>query len=418
MPHYPYVIVGAGMAGHAAVKGIREVDPEAIIALVGLDPNPPYKRPPLTKDLWKGKPLESIWYPSDMPGVDLFLGRRVKNLAPRRKEIIDDRGEVFSYDKLLLATGGTPRPLGLGAADEYCVTYRTVDDYRRLRSLADTNSRFAVVGAGFIGSELAAALAMNGKQVTMMFPGDAIGQAVFPREEALFLNSYYEQRGVHLRPNYKVHGVERRGQDLVVTARNSATGQTITEVVDAVVVGVGITLNLQLAQEAGLKIEDGIVVDETLRTSEPDIYAAGDTAAFYNPVLDKRMRVEHEDNARKMGRQAGAAMAHHRAGQEAPPYHYLPFFYSDLFDLGYEAVGDVSAKLETVVYWQQPHEKGMIFYLHGGRVRGVLMWNVWDNVAAARKLIAQPGPLEPADLKLYLPWAAAQADQAVPKGNQ
>jgi len=167
-----------------------------------------------------------------------------------------------------------------------------------------------------------------------------------------------------------------------------------TIVVDGVVAGVGIEPNVELAQIAGLEVDNGIVVDEFLRTGHPDIHAAGDVAAFHNPLLEKRIRVEHEDNANSMGRQAGRNMA-----GKSEPYHHLPSFYSDLFELGYEAVGELDSRMETFADWKRPNEEGVIYYLQHGRVRGVLLWNVWQQVDAARKLIAEPGPFTPEDLQ-------------------
>jgi NADPH-dependent 2,4-dienoyl-CoA reductase/sulfur reductase-like enzyme len=159
------------------------------------------------------------------------------------------------------------------------------------------------------------------------------------------------------------------------------------------VAGLGIRPNTGLADAAGLKLDDGILVDERLRTSHPDVYAAGDVARFYNPALGKLLRVEHEDNANTMGRLAGRNMA----GQ-TELYTHLPSFYSDLFELGYEAVGDLDSRLEIVADWQEPFQQGQVYYLQAGRVRGVLLWNTWDKVDAARALIAEPGPFEAAAL--------------------
>src|SRR6266545_6647666 len=159
------------MAGDAAVKGIREIDPDGTIALVGSEPHRPYKRSPLTKDLWKGKPVEKVWLKTPEQGVDFRLGRTISSLDLENKRATDDEGTEYSYEKLLLATGGTPRRLkleGNGAGD--VIYFRTFDDYQRLRELADAGQRFAVIGGGFIGSELAAALAMNGREVVMIFP--------------------------------------------------------------------------------------------------------------------------------------------------------------------------------------------------------------------------------------------------------
>jgi NADPH-dependent 2,4-dienoyl-CoA reductase/sulfur reductase-like enzyme len=164
------------------------------------------------------------------------------------------------------------------------------------------------------------------------------------------------------------------------------------------VAGLGIEPNTPLARAAGLEVRDGIVVDEMLRAGHPDVYAAGDVAAFRNPALGERIRVEHEDNANTMGRAAGRNMA-----GASEPYHHLPFFYSDLFDLGYEAVGDLDARLETFADWKQPYREGVVYYLRHGRVRGALLWNTWDQVNPARRLIAEPGPFRPQDLKGRLP---------------
>jgi NADPH-dependent 2,4-dienoyl-CoA reductase/sulfur reductase-like enzyme len=164
------------------------------------------------------------------------------------------------------------------------------------------------------------------------------------------------------------------------------------------VAGIGIEPNVELAESIGLATDNGIVVDQFLRTSQPDIYAAGDVAAFHNPALDKRMRVEHEDNANTMGRLAGRNMA-----GKSEPYDHLPFFYSDMFELGYEAVGEVDSRLETFPDWKRPNEEGVVYYLKENRVRGVLLWNVWEQVEAARRLIAEPGPFTRENLKGRLP---------------
>jgi 3-phenylpropionate/trans-cinnamate dioxygenase ferredoxin reductase component len=398
MPSYKYVIAGGGMTGDAAVKGIREVDPDGTIALVGSEPHRPYKRPPLTKDLWKGKPVEKVWLKTPEDGVKFHLERSTSSLDRENKRATDDQGNEYSYEKLLLATGGTPRRLkleGNGAGE--VIYYRTFDDYQHLRNLADKGQRFAVIGAGFIGSEIAAALAMNEREVVMMFPGMAIGENIYPAGLARFVNQYYREKGVTLLSGCTATAVEKRDGKLIVTARGKDGGEKPVEV-DGVVAGIGIEPNVGLAEEAGLPVDNGVVVDDQLRAGHPDIYAAGDVAAFQNPALGKRLRVEHEDNAKAMGRQAGRNMA----GADEP-YHHLPFFYSDLFDLGYEAVGELDSRLETFEDWTEQNRKGVVYYLRDNRVRGVLLWDVWEQVDAARRLIAEPGPFTPADLAGRLP---------------
>lgn len=389
--HYRYLIVGGGMTADAAVRGIRELDGNSPIGLVGLEADAPYARPPLSKGLWKGEPFESVWRKTAEVGVDLHLGRRVTALDLREKRAVDDRQDVYAFDKLLLATGGTPRRLPFGGDD---VTYfRTLEDYRRLRDHAGPGKTFAVIGGGFIGSEIAAALAMQGCKVTMLFPEEGIGARVFPPDLARFLVDYYGEKGVVVRPGEQVTDVSRKGSQLVVETKS---GLRVTA--DGVVAGLGIVPNTDLAAAAGLVVEDGIVVDEFLRATDSDVFAAGDVARFRSRALGTMMRVEHEDNALTMGRAAGRAMA-----GDTSPFEHLPFFYSDLFELGYEAVGELDPRGEVFADWKTLFREGVIYYLSGGRVRGVLLWNTWGQVDAARALIAEPGPFRAANLAGRLP---------------
>jgi len=382
------------MTAASAVEGIRELDRLGSIGLIGQESDPPYDRPPLSKGLWKGERPGSIWRDLHKSHVQFHLGRRATDLFPGKKKVVDDQGAIFSYGTLLLATGGTPRRLPFGGSDDI-IYYRTVSDFRRLHLLAGLGRRFAVIGAGFIGSEVAAALALQRKDVTMIFPGKDLCDRLFPEDLAKFVSRYYRQKGIRLWSGAKVLGVEaREGKKFVRTRRGRLA-------VDAVVAGIGISPNVDLGRSAGLKCGDGILVDKLLRSSDPNIYAAGDVAAFHNPALDMRIRVEHEDNANQMGRAAGRNMA-----GAAEPYDHLPFFYSDLFDLGYEAVGEVDSRLKAYADWKKPFREGVVYYLDRGRVRGVLLWNVWDQVDAARRLIAEPGPHSPRSLKGRLPEKA------------
>ncbi|HEU5262977.1 MAG TPA: FAD-dependent oxidoreductase [Gemmatimonadales bacterium] len=391
MPDYKYFIIGGGMTADAAVKGIRAVDPAGSIGVINAEPHPPYNRPPLSKGLWKGEPEDSIWRKAARASAELHLGRRAVGIDTKRRTVTDDRGALYGFEKLLLATGGWPRRLPLKT--DQIIYFRTFDDYRRLRPLAERTLGFAVIGGGFIGSEVAAALRMQGRDVAMLVPEAGLGARVFPADLSAFLVDYYREKGVAMRTGEGMAGFDARGGKCVV--RTTARRELVA---DVVVAGLGIQPAVELAEQAGLRVEDGIVVNEFCRTSHSDIYAAGDVANFHNPALGARIRVEHEDNANTMGRIAGQNMA----GQQVP-YHHLPFFYSDLFDLGYEAVGDVDARYETVADWKSPFREGVVYYLKNGRVRGVLLWNTWGQVDHARALIAEPGPLRPQDLKGRLP---------------
>jgi 3-phenylpropionate/trans-cinnamate dioxygenase ferredoxin reductase component len=381
-----YLIIGGGLAADSAVRGIRELDQHGSILVVSDDDYPPYDRPPLSKGLWKGTAVDTIWRHTELADAELRVSARIVALNRSCRTATDAEGKVVSYGKLLLATGGSPRPLR--RADPSVIYFRKFSDFKRTRRAANEGSEFAVIGGGFIGSEVAAALAMNGAKVSLIFPGDYIGDRLYPRPLANFLNVYFRKRGVDVRFNERVKRVERVANKLVVHVNDDGR-----VAVDMVIAGIGIEPNVDLAKAAGLQIGDGIVVDEMLRTSDPNIFAAGDVANFPCAALARRLRYEHENNAEVMGRTAGRNMA---GSREA--YRHLPSFYSDLFDLGYEAVGDIDNRMETVEDWEEKFRKGVIYYVKSRRVLGVLLWNTWGLVDAARELIASVHDQAPSSL--------------------
>ena len=376
-----YVIVGGGMTANAAAQGIRELDTQGPIEVIGAEAHAPYARPPLSKALWKGQPEDSVWLPQ-VKDVQLTTGRRVTKVDRKARQVIDDQGGSHAYDKLLLATGGTPRRLPFGG--DSVVYFRTLDDYRRLRR---GGKRAVVIGGGFIGSEIAAALSIDGRQVTMIFPEDGICARAFPKDLAAFVTGYYREKGVEVLTADVPTAVSATGV-------RSKSGRDLPA--ELIVAGLGIVPETKLAEEAGLTVRDGIVVDAQLRTSDPDILAAGDVARFRSEVLETEMRVEHEDNANTMGRLAGQSMA-----GASVSWRHVPMFYSDLFDLGYEAVGEIDSRLTTFADWKVPFREGVVYYLRDERVRGVLLWNTWGQVDNARALLAERGPQR--DLKGRLP---------------
>jgi 3-phenylpropionate/trans-cinnamate dioxygenase ferredoxin reductase component len=371
---YRYVIVGGGMTGDSACRGIRDHDPDGSIAMFTTEQHDPYARPPLTKALWTGKEESSVWRGTPDLGVEIHHGRRIVELDLGEHTATDDEGDTHSYEKILLATGGSPRRLPSDDGSDV-IYYRTLDHYRRLRGLAGDGVRATVIGGGFIGSELAAALASNGCDVTIVFPDHGIGARLFPAELSSFVNDYYRGKGVTVVTDQLVESVA----DGTVTTKDGATIEA-----DVIVAGLGIVPVTDLAEASGLEVDDGILVDEYGRAGgRDDVYAAGDAARFPVAALGGTRRVEHEDHANTHGRVVGANMA--GAGT---PYDHIPFFYSDLFELGYEAVGDVDASLDTVAEWAEPNRKGVVAYVDGdGKARGFLLWDVWGKVDLARELI-------------------------------
>ena len=277
MPHYHYLIVGGGMTADAAIRGIREADSYGSIGLVGAETERPYNRPPLSKGLWKGKAIDSIWRGTDATDAALHLGRTVVRLDPPIRRVIDDQGAEYTYDQLLLATGGTPRRLPFGG--DHILYFRTLQDYLALRGLTEGGRRFAVIGGGFIGSEIAAALAMNGKEVVLFLAGENIGEGIFPPGLASFVTDYYRQRGVEVLANNKVTGLETDGQRYILRTQN---GQMAA--VEGVVAGIGIEPNTRLAEAVGLKVDHGILVDESLRTSAPGSMPPAMSPASITPI--------------------------------------------------------------------------------------------------------------------------------------
>ena len=382
MKEFNYIIIGGGMTGSSAVMGIRKNDESGSIAMFSKDKFEPYNRPPLTKSLWDKGNVNAIIRPMEKYQVDLFLNSKIKRIMPDQKLVETGENEQFRYEKLLLATGGHPNRLKNSPNE--VLYYRTLSDFYTLKELASKKNQFCVIGGGFIGSEIAAALVNQDKEITMIFPGTGISSHIFPDDLAEFLNEYYQSRGIKVVDKHLVKEITQSTNGLSVKYQHIDGKDAEETNFDVVIAGIGIKPNTFIAQDAGIDIENGIIVDEYLQTNIKDIYAAGDVANFFHHGLGKRMRVEHEDNANKMGMIAGQNMT-----GSHQPYHHIPFFYSDLFDLGYEAVGDFNKDFEIISDWIDPFKKGTLFYLDSGRVQGVIFWNLWGNVDAGRKLISK-----------------------------
>ncbi len=385
--NYQYVIVGGGHAGAAAIEGIRAHDPTGSILLLSRENHPPYHRPPLSKGLWSGKstrdelPIHPDAFYRDNK-VDLVLRREAVEIDPGQRRLWDDHGTTYDYGKLLLATGVRPRRLAVeGAESEGVHYYRSLEDYLFFAGYLPRFQHALVLGSGFIGMEMAAALRLVGKEVTLLYPGEYPLQRVLPRDLGLFVADYYRDKGVETVSGEGVARIEERGELVAFTT----SGNDITTQI--ILAGIGAEPVSDLAEAAGLEVGNGIEVDEYARTSDPHIYAAGDVAEFPYLALERRMRIEHWNHAVEHGMAAGANMA--GANQ---PYTNMPYFYSDLFDLGWEAVGQVDSSFDTHAVWKEELREGMVFYLSEDVIRGVLLWNVWDHVDWARDLIREAKP--------------------------
>lgn len=381
---YDYVIVGAGVAAASAVKGIRSQDASGRVAVIGSEPDKPVYRPVLSKDLWlkDDETLEGASLAGDLDdddAVDLVTDTTVTEIDPGAHVVRLADGGSVGYGKLLLATGAEPRVLAVDPGPRV-IYYRTAADYQRLRAVATEGSHVAVVGGGYIGSEITSALVQNGVQVTLVLDLEDVQEQMFPRALAATLTKAFADRGVTV-----LHGSVEGGQEDDGGVRiRLADGTSVTA--DAAVIGVGVLPRTGLAEAAGLEVDNGVVVDDHLRTSNPDVYAAGDVASYPDALLGRR-RVEHVDHAEKSGEHAGKVMA---GADEA--YDYTPFFWSDILDYGYEAVGETRSGLDLVEDWKDGEVgTGVVYYLQSGQVRGVLLWNVWDSVDQARALIEETG---------------------------
>ena len=380
MKEYKYIIIGGGMTGSAAVMGIRKNDLDGSIGMFTREQYQPYNRPPLTKSLWDGKQVSDIIRPIEKYQINLFLETNINQINPKEKWVKAENGDQYRYEKLLISTGGYP--IHLPDSPKGVIYYRTLKDFHILKEQTESKHHFCVIGGGFIGSEITAALTKNNQNVTMIFPETGISGSLFPDDLSEHLNDYYREKGVTVLNKNLVISICKNEMKYEVEFKQVDDHQKSKSVIDGVIVGVGIKPNVALAQEAGLDFDNGIIVNEFLQTNHPDIFSAGDVTNFKSFGLEKRMRVEHEDNANEMGMTAGLNMS-----GEMNKYDHLPFFYSDLFDLGYEAVGELNKDFEIHSDWIESYKKGTIFYLHQRKIRGIIFWNLWGKVDQGRDLI-------------------------------
>jgi 3-phenylpropionate/trans-cinnamate dioxygenase ferredoxin reductase component len=388
-PNYSYIIVGAGLAGASAAEGIREIDKSGSVLLVGEEPSTPYNRPPLTKGLWTGKKkVQDIFVWKDdfisSHSIEMKHSTKIVSVNPDTKTIMDGAGVTYGFGKLLIATGGIPKRLPVPGGDLAAISYfRFLEDYLKVSEQAKEGRSAIIIGGGFIGTEIAAALAQRNLRVTMTFPEDRPCFRVFPDYLGNHILKMYRDRGITVLTNDLPVAVEEANGGILVRTKSGRALQA-----DICIAGLGIAPETDLARSARLAIADGILVNSFLQTSHPDIYAAGDNAAYPEKTLGKTIRLEHWDNALNQGKLAGRNMA--GAQQQ---YTYMPYFFSDLFDFGYEAVGEIDSRLQTRAEWKEENVKGIVYYLSDDRIRGVLLCNTWDKVDAARNAIKNNEPV-------------------------
>ena len=372
-----YVIVGAGLAGAKAAETLRAEGFAGPLVLIGEETERPYERPPLSKDYLLGKAERDTifvhpesWYATN--GVDLRLGAAVTGIDAAAHLVRLADGSEVGYDKLLLTTGSAPRRLPVPGAGQDGVLYlRRAADSDQIKAAFETASRVAVIGAGWIGLETAAAAREAGAEVTILEAAELPLLRVLGPEVAQVFAGLHRAHGVDLR--FGVQVAEITGSGGRADGVGLADGTQVSA--DVVIVGVGITPNIQLAEAAGLSTGNGIVVDARLQTSDQDIYAAGDVANAYHPVLGRHVRVEHWANALNQPQTAARAML----GQPVA-YDLIPYFYTDQYDLGMEYAGYVEpgAHEQVVFRGDVAGREFIAFWLAGGRVLAGMNVNVWD----------------------------------------
>ncbi len=344
MPTVKYLLIGGGLASAEAAKQIRRVDADGSIALVSDEAVLPYNRPPLSKEYLRGEAEEALEFASAADYAELrvttVLGSAVTSLDAAASTASLDNGEVYSFEQALLATGGSPIRLPVPGADLAGVYYlRDAGDADAIGAAAKEAKRAVVVGAGFIGLETAASLRQMGLDVTVIEMTDAIWPRFADTNLAAHVQKLSEARGVEFLMSSPVEGFEGSGGSVSAVL----TGGT-SVACDLAVVGVGIRPSTELAEGAGIAVDNGIVVDEQMRTSAPNVFAAGDVANYPDPIFEKRRRVEHWGHAEYSGQVAGANMA----GEEMR-YDLLTYVWSDIFDLHLEAAGDEGESDTSVV---------------------------------------------------------------------
>jgi 3-phenylpropionate/trans-cinnamate dioxygenase ferredoxin reductase subunit len=393
-----FAVIGGGLAGGKAVEALRAEGFDGRLVLFGAEAHRPYERPPLSKGYLQGADdRETVfvhapdWYAEH--DVDLRLETPVVGLDRHAHELISRHGDPLHYDRLLLATGATPRHLRLPGADLFGVRYlRTLDDSDALRAAFHQGVRVVVIGGGWIGLETAAAARLAGAEVTLLESAPLPLLRVLGPQMATVFADLHRAHGVDLRTGVTVAALRPAKGDASAVGGVELDDGTLLDA-DVVVVGIGVIPNVDLATSAGLVVDDGVLVDASLRTSDPDVFAAGDVANAEHPVLGRRVRVEHWANALHQPEVAAAAML----GGDAV-WDHLPYFFTDQYDLGMEYVGLADADDEVVVRGDVDAREFVAFWVRDGRVRAGMNVNIWDVTDRIRDMIFAGEPVEAFEL--------------------
>lgn len=393
--HHTFLIIGSGTAAEAAIRAIREIDENSSIGVITKGDRVHNRWTLISGDSLSADAQDQAEPSGDDWNITYHLNREVTAIFPDSKTVLDDKEEIYTYHKLLIATGDKPRRLQDGDDDAlgHIVYPRTVGDLQQIRAMCGQDLNFGVIGGGFIGTELASALVQRGMCVSMFFPEPNMLHEILPETIGRKVLSMFRDNGVNVYAQESIVSVDMIGQEMVL---RTSKGNVIN--FGAVVAGLGSTPEHGLARNAGLHVETGIIVDSKCRTSQSDIYAAGAVSQFTNPALGTSLRFDHVENAQAMGDIAGRNMA----GQPAI-YDIIPMFRTRFFDVVIEAIGDVSSRLSYVIDWNEDKDKGIIYYLAVSRVRGVLFWNVPSNAEAASNLIRSEGIFNSNTLKGRIP---------------
>ncbi|MGK5088512.1 FAD-dependent oxidoreductase [Bdellovibrionota bacterium FG-2] len=399
---YKYIVIGAGLAGASAIEGIREVDPDGSILLLGSEKHPPYHRPPLSKQLWPNRSPNKSNEKSKLADIFIFnkdyflknkihwkFGTRALSIDREKKSLTDNFSTTYHYHKLLLTTGGEPRVLDVPGGNLSSLCYfRTLDDFTHLFKEAQHGKNVLVVGGGLLGCELAEALTNNGLEVTMLFPESTLCAKVFPEDLGRSLLQRFREHGIHICTEDRAISFEKKKDNHILT-RTFSDRELLS---DLVVVSAGISPEDALGKTAGLLATHGYDVNESGQTSDPDIYAAGDCCNFPCAALNECLRFEHWEHAKNQGKLIGRNAAMPAPEIMAPvadsqAYTTLPSFSTTLCGVHFECIGDLETHLVTTAEWDVEYERGILYYLGDGKIRGVITCNIANKMNWARELI-------------------------------